>query len=93
METNQKKRLEEVLQDLEGSESGNWKKIIEQNREEFEKIKEEIKKNQKELTKLVSKRNTLRITNEEFETQTAKIQQDLYDLESKILKLRLQSGK
>jgi len=93
VETNQKKRLEEVLQDLEGSESGNWKKIIEQNREEFEKIKEEIKKNQKELTKLVSKRNTLRITNEEFETQTAKIQQDLYDLESKILKLRLQSGK
>ena len=93
METNQKKRLEEVLQDLEGSESGNWKKIIEQNKEEFEKIKNEMKKKQKELSNLVSKRNTLRITNEEFETQTAKIQQDLYDLESKILKLRLQSGK
>ena len=93
METNSKKKLEKVLRELEGSESSDWKKIIEQNKDEFEKIKNEMKKKQKELSNLVSKRNTLRITNEEFETQTAKIQQDLYDLESKILKLRLQSGK
>lgn len=93
METNSKKKLEKVLRELEGIESSDWKKIIKQNKDEFEKIKNEMKKKQKELSNLVSKRNTLRITNEEFETQTAKIQQDLYDLESKILKLRLQSGK
>ncbi len=93
METNSKKKLEQVLRELEGSESNDWKKIIEQNKDAFEKIKNEIRKKQKELTNLVSKRNTLRITNEEFETQTAKIQQDLYDLEAKILKLRLQNRK
>ena len=93
METNSKKKLEKALRDLDGSESDVWKKIIEKNKDEFKKIKDEIKEKQKELSDLVSKRNTLRITNDDFETQTEKIQQELYDLESKILKLRLQSGK
>ncbi|NVM53960.1 MAG: hypothetical protein HWN66_09695 [Candidatus Helarchaeota archaeon] len=93
MESNSKKKLEKYLEKLEGSQRDNWKQIINQNRDDFNKIKREIRKKQDDLTNLVKKKKALTITNEEFEYQTGKIQQELYELESKILKLRLQSRK
>ena len=88
-----KKKLEKLLENLEATQGENWKQIVDQNKEEFESIKAKIRQKQDELTSLVRKKNTLMIKNEEFEEQTKIIQQELYDLEARILKMRLQQRK
>jgi TPP-dependent trihydroxycyclohexane-1,2-dione (THcHDO) dehydratase len=88
-----KKKLEKLLENLEATQGENWKQIVDQNKEEFESIKTKIRQKQDELTSLVRKKNTLMIKNEEFEEQTKIIQQELYDLEARILKMRLQHRK
>jgi len=88
-----KKKLEKLLENLEATQGENWKQIVDQNKEEFEGIKTKIRQKQDELTSLVRKKNTLMIKNEEFEEQTKIIQQELYDLEARILKMRLQQRK
>ena len=88
-----KKKLEKLLENLEATQGENWKQIVDQNKEEFEGIKTKIRQKQDELTSLVRKKNTLMIKNEEFEEQTEIIQQELYDLEARILKMRLQQRK
>jgi predicted nuclease with TOPRIM domain len=77
------------LENLKKTQGENWKQTIEQNKEEFEDIKGKIRQKQNELTNLVKKKNALTIGNEEFEEQTKIIQQELYELESRILNLRL----
>lgn len=88
-----KKKLEKLLENLEANQGENWKQIIDQNKEEFERIKTKIRQKQDDLTSLVRKKNALMIKKEEFEEQTKIIQQELYDLEAKILKMRLQNRK
>lgn len=91
-----KKKLEEFLKNLERShsiKSEDWKLIIEKNKEEFDKIKNCIKEKQEELTNLVKKKKAITISDEEFDEKSKEIQQELYKLESKILKLRLQNIK
>ena len=94
VEGESKKRLEELLKSLEKThslKSENWKSIIEENKEEFDKIKVEIKEKQVALTSLVKKKKAITISDEEFDEKSKKIQQELYELEKKILKLRLQN--
>ncbi len=93
LETRTKKKIEEILQILEGSESESWKNFIEQHEAEFEALKESIKQKQTELLNLVRKRRVITITDDEFIERTNKLQQDLYELESKILELRLKGKK
>ncbi len=81
------------MENLEANQGENWKQIIDQNKEEFERIKTKIRQKQDDLTSLVRKKNALMIKKEEFEEQTKIIQQELYDLEAKILKMRLQNRK
>lgn len=88
-----KKKLEKLLENLEATQGANWKQVVDQNKEEFESIKTKIRQKQDELTSLVRKKNTLMMKNEEFEEQTKVIQQELYDLEARILKMRLQQRK
>jgi hypothetical protein len=88
-----KKKLEKLLENLEATQGENWKEIIDKNKEEFEKIKTKIRQKQDDLTNLVKRKNALTINNEEFEVQTRIIQQELYELEARILKMRLQTRK
>lgn len=89
MEINSKKKLEKFLENLKETQGENWKQTIEENKGEFEEIKGKIRQKQNELTSLVKKKNALTIGNEEFEEQTKIIQEELYELESRILNLRL----
>ncbi|MFX1293536.1 MAG: hypothetical protein ACFFD2_01570 [Promethearchaeota archaeon] len=93
METDDKKKLEKFLESLKGTHTSKWKQIVEENKAEFNELKIKIKQKQKELADLVRKRKAITITNEQFNNQIEKIQQELYELESKILKLRLQGSK
>ncbi|MFX1298580.1 MAG: hypothetical protein ACFFD2_27445, partial [Promethearchaeota archaeon] len=89
-----KKKLKEILENLERThlvKSEDWKLIIEQNKKEFDKIKAKIKEKQQELTTLVKKKKAITITDEEFDKESKRLQQELYELESQILKLRLKS--
>ncbi|HUX98885.1 MAG TPA: hypothetical protein VMV49_04985 [Candidatus Deferrimicrobium sp.] len=89
MELDQKERLKKLLESLEGSQGEDWKEVISNNRDEFERIKREIKEKQKDLANFVKKKSARLINDEDFESKTQRIQQELYDLESKILKLRI----
>ena len=94
MKNEEKKKLEEILGNLESIHSiqgDDWKSVIENNREEFERIKFEIKEKQKELNALVTKKRAITISDEEFNNKTQKIQKELYDLERKIYNLRLKA--
>jgi hypothetical protein len=93
LELDQKERLKKLLENLEGSQGEDWKEVIDHNRDEFERMKREIKEKQKDLANLVKKKNARLINDEDFESKTQKIQQELYDLESKILKLRIMGKK
>jgi chromosome segregation ATPase len=92
MEISSKKKLEKFLENLKETQGENWKQTIEQHKEEFESIKMKIRQKQNELTNLVKKKNALTIGNEEFEERTKIIQQELYELESRILNLRLKAN-
>ena len=92
MEISSKKKLEKLLENLKETQGENWKQTIEQNKEEFESIKMKMRQKQNELTNLVKKKNARTIENEEFEERTKLIQQELYELESRILNLRLKAN-
>ena len=88
------KKLKEILEGFEKPDSlksENWKSIIDQNKEKFKKIKTKIKEKQAELTALVRRKKAINISVEEFNEKSKELQGELYDLESKILKLRLQN--
>ncbi|MHA1263968.1 MAG: hypothetical protein ACTSRS_01935 [Candidatus Helarchaeota archaeon] len=89
MEPNSKKKLERLLEHLEVSQRDRWKEAIEKNRDEYNQIKDQIRLKQDELINLVQKKKAQTITTKEFNILTAEIQQELYELESKILKMRL----
>ena len=93
LETGTKKQLEEIIEKLESNQIQNWKEFIEENEDKFEEIKIQFKQKQKELTELVRKRRVISITDEEFKKRTEKLQQELYKLESIILKFRLKTYK
>ncbi|MFX1298850.1 MAG: hypothetical protein ACFFD2_28825 [Promethearchaeota archaeon] len=96
MENQSKRKLEEILENLEKKQSNkseNWKLIIEQNKEKFDQIKMKIKQKQEELANLVKKKKAILISDSEFNEKTQIIQHELYELESQILKLRLQIRK
>jgi len=89
LEPNSKKKLERLLEHLEVSQRDRWKEAIEKNRDEYNQIKDQIRLKQDELINLVQKKKAQTITTKEFNILTAEIQQELYELESKILKMRL----
>jgi hypothetical protein len=93
LDSEERKKLEHYLENLEKSQSDEWKKVIDHNKEEFNQIKQEIREKQNELSLLVKKKKALIIASDEFEKKSSKIQEELYELESRILRLRIQSIK
>ncbi|MHA1129194.1 MAG: hypothetical protein ACTSQI_02435 [Candidatus Helarchaeota archaeon] len=93
MDSEAKKKLKDYLDDLKRSQRDEWKKIINLNQEKFNQIKNQIRRKQDELSLLVKKKKALTISLKEFNEKSSKIQQELYELESEILKLRLRSKK
>lgn len=89
-----KRKLKEILDDLENHKSitsEKWKLSLKENKGRFDEIKRNIKEKQEELKSLVTRKKTLSISEDEFTNKTQKIQDELYELESEILKLRLQN--
>ncbi|TFF87792.1 MAG: hypothetical protein EU549_04125 [Promethearchaeota archaeon] len=70
-----------------------WKRIIEENREEFQNLKDSIRKKQRELKDLVIKKRIGEISQSEFETKLENLQEILTRLETKLYKLRLKDPK
>jgi len=93
LDSEAKKKLKDYLDDLKRSQRDEWKKIINLNQEKFNQIKNQIRRKQDELSLLVKKKKALTISLKEFNEKSSKIQQELYELESEILKLRLRSKK
>ena len=77
------------LEDTKDTRSSKWKKIVEANKEEFSQIKLVIKEKQQELRKLIQQKNSLLMDEKEFEQKVDEIQDELTELEFKILKLRI----
>ncbi len=93
MDSDSRKKLENYLENLEKSKSDEWKKVIDHNQEEFNRIKQEIRAKQNELSLLVKKKKALTIAADEFKKRSSEIQEELYELESRILRLRIESRK
>ncbi|MHA1145283.1 MAG: DUF919 family protein [Candidatus Helarchaeota archaeon] len=92
MSQDKKEELNKIIKKLEetkDSKSLEWKRIVEANKEEFESIKSAIKEKQQELKTLVQRKRALQINNDEFEERVNKIQDELTELESKILTMRM----
>ena len=87
-----KKKLTEVIDKLEETkkkDSKIWKDIIDKNEEQFNEIKSQIKIKQQELRDLIGKKNSLKLTKEDFETKVDEVQEELSELEMKIYNMRL----
>ena len=86
-----KKKLTEVIDRLEETKkkSKAWKDIIDKNEEKFNEIKSQIKIKQQELRDLISKKNSLKLSKEEFEKKVDEVQDELSELEMKIYNMRL----
>lgn len=93
MENESKKELEKFLENLEGSQREDWKTVIEKEKENFNQIKKEIRLKQDELGTLVRQKKARTITDDEFSSRTRIIQQELYELEAKILRMRLRHAR
>ncbi|MHA1784520.1 MAG: hypothetical protein ACTSVY_12920 [Candidatus Helarchaeota archaeon] len=88
----EKEKLIEIINKLEETkkkDSKKWKQIIEDNEEEFTKLKEQIKIKQKTLRELMVKKNAALLNQKEFEKELDEIQDELSELEMKIYQMRL----
>ena len=88
----EKEKLDEVIKKLEETKKTDsviWKEIIEKNKEEFTRIKDQIKIKQKALRDLIAKKDSALLSKSEFEKKVDEIQDELSELEMKIYKMRL----
>jgi len=88
----EKEKLDEVIKKLEETKKTDsviWKEIIEKNKEEFTRIKDQIKIKQEALRDLIRKKDSALLSKSEFEKKVDEIQDELSELEMKIYKMRL----
>ena len=86
-----KKKLEDIIEKLDktSQSSDSWKKIISENKEEFQELKKQIRSKQNELKELVIKKQVGGLSKEDFSRKLQEIQDELSELEFKIYNLRL----
>ena len=86
-----KKKLEDIIEKLDKTNQSSdiWKRIISENKEEFQALKKQIRSKQNELKELVINKQVGGLTQEDFDVKLKKLQDELSELEFEIYKLRL----